>query len=176
MRNYKRLAEVEQAFRSLKSPDLRVRPIRHRLAERVRAHVLLCMLAYYVQWHLKRAWEPLLFEEEDMQTIRNQRAPVAPAEPSAEVQEKKVTHQTANGLPAQSFTTLLRELGRRCRNTCLVVSDPSGNTFDQVHRHDTAPGGSLPPLGPVDRNRKYSLLISSYNYGSYDLSMDGTSA
>jgi len=132
VRNYKRLAEVEQAFRSLKSSDLRVRPIRHRLAERVRAHVLLCMLAYYVQWHLKRAWEPLLFEEEDMQTIRNQRAPVAPAEPSAEVQEKKVTHQTANGLPTQSFTTLLHELGRRCRNTCLVVSDPSGNTFDQV--------------------------------------------
>src|SRR5208283_3462373 len=94
VRNYKRLAEVEQAFRSLKSSDLRVRPIRHRLAERVRAHVLLCMLAYYVQWHLKRAWEPLLFEEEDMQSIRNQRAPVAPAEPSAEVQEKKVTHQT----------------------------------------------------------------------------------
>ncbi len=132
VRNYKRLAEVEQAFRSLKSADLRVRPIRHRLPKRVRAHVLLCMLAYYVQWHLKRAWEPLLFEEEDMQTIRKQRAPVAPAEPSAEVQEKKVTHQTANGLPAQSFTTLLRELGTRCRNTCLVVSDPSGSTFDQV--------------------------------------------
>lgn len=132
VRNYKRLAEVEQAFRSLKSSDLRVRPIRHRLTKRVRAHVLLCMLAYYVQWHLKRAWESLLFEEEDMQTIRNQRAPVAPAEPSAEVQAKKVTHQTANGLPAQSFTTLLRELGTRCRNTCLVVSDPSGNTFDQI--------------------------------------------
>ena len=73
VRNYKRLADVEQAFRSLKSADLRVRPIRHRLAERVRAHMLLCMLAYYVQWHLKRAWEPLLFEEEDMQTIRSKR-------------------------------------------------------------------------------------------------------
>ncbi len=132
VRDYKRLAEVEQAFRSLKSADLRVRPIRHRLADRVRAHLLLCMLAYYVQWHLKRAWEPLLFEEEDMQTIRKQCAPVASAEPSAEVQAKKVTHQTAKGLPVQSFTTLLRELGKRCRNTCLIVSDPSGNTFDQV--------------------------------------------
>ena len=90
------------------------------------------MLAYYVQWHLKRAWEPLLFEEEDMQTIRSQRDPVAAAEPSAEVQEKKGTHQTANGLPVQSFATLLRELGRRCRNTCLVVSDPSGNSFEQL--------------------------------------------
>ena len=67
-----------------------------------------------------------------MQTIRKQRAPVASAEPSAEVQAKKVTHQTAKGLPVQSFTTLLRELGKRCRNTCLIVSDPSGNTFDQV--------------------------------------------
>jgi len=132
VRDYKRLAEVEQVFRSLKGADLRVRPIRHRLARRVRAHLLLCMLAYYVQWHLKRAWEPLLFEEEDMQAIRKQRAPVAPAEPSAEVQEKKVTHRTANGLPVQSFTTLLRELGTRCRNTRLIVSDPSGNTFDEV--------------------------------------------
>jgi transposase len=66
VRDYKRLTEVEQAFRSLKSVDLRVRPIYHHVADRVRAHVLLCMLAYYVQWHLKRAWEPLLFEEEDM--------------------------------------------------------------------------------------------------------------
>lgn len=132
VRDYKRLAEVEQAFRSLKSADLRVRPIHHRAEDRVRAHLLLCMLAYYVQWHLKRAWEPLLFEEEDMQTIRGKRAPVAPAEPSAEVQEKKFTHKTASGLPVQSLATLLRELGTRCRNTCLVVSDPSGNTFEQV--------------------------------------------
>jgi transposase len=132
VRDYKRLAEVEQAFRSLKSADLRVRPICHRAEARVRAHLLLCMLAYYVQWHLKRAWEPLLFEEEDLPTIRGKRAPVAPAQPSAEVQEKKSTHKTAGGLPVQSFATLLHELGTRCRNTYLVVSDPSGNTFEQV--------------------------------------------
>ena len=112
VRDYKRLAEVEQAFRSLKSADLRVRPIHHRAEDRVRAHLLLCMLAYYVQWHLKRAWEPLLFEEEDMETIRRQRAPVAAAEPSAEVHEKKSTHQTASGLPVQSFATLLRDWAR----------------------------------------------------------------
>jgi hypothetical protein len=123
---------VEQVFRSLKSADLRVRPIYHHLAERVRAHLLLCMLAYYVQWHLKRAWEPLLFEEEDMEAIRRQRDPLAPAEPTAEVQKKKLTHQTADGLPVQSFATLLRELGRRCRNTCQVLSDPSGNSFEQL--------------------------------------------
>jgi transposase len=132
VRDYKRLADVEQAFRSLKSADLRVRPIYHRAEDRVRAHLLLCMLAYYVQWHLKRAWESLLFEEEDMQMIRGKRAPVAPAEPSVEVQEKKSTHTTACGLPVQSFATLLRELGTRCRNTCLVVSDPAGNTFQQI--------------------------------------------
>jgi transposase len=132
VRDYKRLAEVEQAFRSLKSDDLRVRPIRHRVEDRVRAHILLCMLAYYVQWHMKRAWEPLLFEEEDLATIRRQRAPVTPAEPSANVQRKKFTHQTANGLPVQSFATLLRELATRCRNTCLVAADPSGSTFEQV--------------------------------------------
>jgi hypothetical protein len=83
------------------------------------------MLAYYVQWRLKRAWEPLLFEEEDMAAVRKARDPVTPAEPSPEVQQKKSTHQTASGLPVQSFATLLRELGRRCRNTCLVASDPS---------------------------------------------------
>lgn len=132
VRDYKRLAEVEQAFRNLKSVDLRVRPIYHRDEDRVRAHVLLCLLAYYVQWHLKRAWEPLLFEEEGLGTIRRQRDPVAAAEPSPEVQHKKSTHQTANGLPVQSFATLLRELGRRCRNTCLVASDPSGNRFEQL--------------------------------------------
>lgn len=130
--DYKRLAEVEQVFRNLKSADLRVRPIYHRIEDRVRAHVLLCTLAYYVQWHLKRAWEPLLFEEEDRETLRRQRDPVATAKPSAKVRQKKASQQTAEGLPVQSFTTLLHELGKRCRNTCLVVSDPSGNTFEQL--------------------------------------------
>jgi len=132
VRDYKRLAEVEQVFRNLKSADLRVRPIYHRIEERVRAHVLVCMLAYYVQWHLKRAWEPLLFEEEDLETIRQQRDPVATAEPTAQVRQKKASQQTADGLPVQSFATLLRELGKRCRNTCRVVSDPSGKTFEQL--------------------------------------------
>jgi len=132
VRGYKRLADVEQAFRSLKSVELRVRPIYHRVEERVRSHLLLCMLAYYVQWHLKRAWEPLLFEEEDLPTIRRQRDPVAAAEPSAAVEHKKSTRQTAAGLPVQSFATLLRELGRRCRNTCEVTFGTSVNTFQQL--------------------------------------------
>jgi transposase len=132
VRGYKRLADVEQAFRSLKSVELRVRPIYHRVEERVRSHLLLCMLAYYVQWHLKRAWEPLLFEEEDLPTIRRQRDPVAAAEPSEKVRQKKATRRTAAGLPVQSFATLLRELGRRCRNTCEVTFGTSVNTFQQL--------------------------------------------
>jgi len=132
VRSYKRLAEVEQAFRNLKSVDLRVRPIYHRLDDRVRAHILVCLLAYYVQWHLKRAWAGLLFEDEELEANRMRRDPLAAAEPSASVQRKKSTHQTPSGLPAHSFATLLKELGTRCRNTCKLASDPSGSTFHQV--------------------------------------------
>jgi transposase len=132
VRNYKRLAEVEQAFRSLKGVDLRVRPIYHRIEDRVRAHVFLCVLAYYVQWHLKRAWESLLFEEENLLSIRRRRDPVAIAEPSPMVVAKKATHHNSRGLPVHSFATLLHELAKRCRTTYRIVSDPSGGTFDQL--------------------------------------------
>ena len=82
VRSYKRLALVEQAFRCLKGIDLLVRPIHHRTADRVRAHILLCLLAYYVEWHLRQAWEPLLFEDEELAVDRPRRDPVAPAEAS----------------------------------------------------------------------------------------------
>lgn len=132
VRNYKRLADVEQAFRSLKSVDLRVRPIYHRIENRVRAHVFLCVLAYYVQWHLKRAWESLLFEEENLPAIRRRRDPVAVAEPSPLVTAKKAAHRNSRGLPVHSFATLLHELAQRCRTTYRIVSDLSGGTFDQL--------------------------------------------
>jgi transposase len=132
VRSYKRLAEVEQAFRSLKSADLRVRPIYHRVSNRVRAHLLLCLLAYYVQWHLKRAWAPLLFEDEDLPTDRGRRDPVAPAEPSASMREKKKVRRTEDDLPVHSFSTLLRALAQRCRNTCVLASEPSTATFHQL--------------------------------------------
>jgi len=106
-----------------------VRPIYHRVDDRVRAHILLCMLAYYVQWHLKQAWAPLLFAEEDLPALRAQRDPVAAAEPSPTVQRKKATRQTPQGLPLQSFPTLLRQLATRCRNTCRLATDPNGATF-----------------------------------------------
>jgi len=132
VRDYKRLTEVEKAFRSVKGVELEVRPIDHRREGRVRAHLLLCLLAYYVLWHLKRAWSVLLFAEEQMETIRRQRDPVAKAEPSPTVQRKKATHRNAAGLPVYNFTTLLRMLGQRCRNTCQILSDPSGATFEQL--------------------------------------------
>src|SRR4030067_2689574 len=81
VRSYKSLSDVERAFRSLKSIDLLVRPIRHRLEDRVRAHIFLCMLSYYVGWHMLEAWRPLLFADED-QKDKAERAPVAPAKRS----------------------------------------------------------------------------------------------
>jgi len=136
VRSYKRLSQVEQAFRCLKGIDLLVRPIHHRLEPRVRAHVLICVLAYYVEWHLRRAWRPLLFEDEELDGDRAVRDPVAPAKPSDSVRRKKTTHQTAGGLPVHSFRTLLAHLGCRSRETYQVVSDPSGATFARVTERD----------------------------------------
>jgi hypothetical protein len=136
VRGYKRLAQVEQAFRCLKGIDLLVRPIHHRLEARVSAHVLICVLAYYVEWHLRRAWRPLLFEDEELDGDRAVRDPVAPAKPSDSVRRKKTTHQTAGGLPVHSFRTLLAHLGTRSRETYQVASDPSGATFARVTELD----------------------------------------
>jgi transposase len=136
VRSYKRLAQVEQAFRCLKGIDLLVRPIHHRLEPRVRAHILICVLAYYVEWHLRRAWRPLLFEDEELERDRAVRDPVAAAQPSDSVRKKKTTHQTAEGLPVHSFRTLLAHLSCRSRGTCQVVSDPSGATFERMSELD----------------------------------------
>src|SRR5947208_2618791 len=111
VRSYKRLALVEQAFRSLKGIDLLVRPIHHRTADRVRAHILLCLLAYYVEWHQRQGWEPLLFEDEELVVDRCTRDPVAPARASESARRKKKTHTTPGGLSVQSFRTLMAHLG-----------------------------------------------------------------
>jgi transposase len=132
VRSYKRLALVEQSFRCLKGIDLLIRPIYHRVADRVRAHILLCLLAYYVEWHLRQAWEPLLFEDEDLVEDRKRRDPVAPAQASESVRLKKRTHLTPEGLQVHSFRTLLAHLGTRSRNTCVVTGDPNETTFFQV--------------------------------------------
>jgi len=117
VRSYKSLANVERAFRSLKTVDLKVRPIHHRTADRVRAHIFLCMLAYYVEWHMIEAWRALLFADEDQQA-KQHRDPVAPARRSAKAQRKALTHTLDNGSPAHSLRTLLEELSTIVRNTC----------------------------------------------------------
>jgi transposase len=136
VRSYKRLALVEQSFRCLKGIDLLVRPIHHRTAERVRAHIFLCVLAFYLEWHLRQAWEPLLFEDEELAVDRQRRDPVLPAQPSQSARVKKKTRRTPAGLPVQSFRTLLAHLGTRSRNTCVVTADPKQMTFNQVTEAD----------------------------------------
>lgn len=143
VRTYKSLALVEQAFRCFKGLDLLVRPIRHRVDPRVRAHLFLCMLAYYVEWQLRRAWQSLLFADEELAQQRCQRDPVQPAEASASAKAKKKTKETAQGLPVQSFATLLAHLATRCRNTHQLVSDPSGATFQQITEPDALQAEAL---------------------------------
>jgi transposase len=117
VRAYKRLAEVERAFRSLKSVDLHIRPIFHHKSERVRAHVFLCMLAYYVEWHMRQALAPLLFDEHDKQGAQSTRSSVvAPAQPSARTAAKVASKRTEQGLPVHSFRTLLQDLATLTRN------------------------------------------------------------
>ena len=109
VRSYKQLSTVERAFRSFKTVDLMVRPIRHRLENRVRAHIFLCMLAYYVQWHMIEAWRPLLFTDEE-QEIKSIRDPVAPAKRSDSAIEKVHSKKLEDGSAAHSFRGLLYHL------------------------------------------------------------------
>jgi hypothetical protein len=117
VRHYKALANVERAFRSLKTVDLKVRPIHHRSADRVRAHIFLCMLAYYVEWHMREAWAPLLFADTDRQA-KARRDPVAPATRSQAALTKVALRRLEDGTPVHSFSMLMKELGTIVRNTC----------------------------------------------------------
>lgn len=132
VRRYKSLAQVERAFRSLKGLDLRIRPIHHRTEDHVRAHILVCMLAFYVEWHMRRNLAPLLFDDEQLSQDRLRRDPVAPAEISVSAQAKKADRTTADGLPVHSFDTLLQELSTRCRNTCRIAADLNAPAFHQL--------------------------------------------
>jgi len=137
VRHYKRLSDVERAFRSLKTIDLKVRPIRHRLEERVRAHIFLCLLAYYVEWHMREAWRPLLFSDED-QAAKRTRDPVAPAKRSAAALRKVHTKVLADGTPVHSFSTLLKDLSRIVRNVCRSRgAGPEAPTFELVTTPDS---------------------------------------
>jgi len=135
VRSYKLLSQAERAFRSFKTMDLMVRPIRHRLEDRVRAHIFLCMLAYYVLWHMIEAWRPLLFADED-QEAKAVRDPVAPAKRSEAAMRKVHTRHLDDGSAVHSIQTLLGHLAAIVRNTCRCCgAGRNGSTFEM----DTPP-------------------------------------
>jgi len=128
---YKSLARVERAFRALKSIDLQIRPVHHWIEHRVRAHVFLCMLAYYIEWHLRQAWSPLLFDEHDHAGAKAQRAsPVAAAEPSDAALHKRASRRGDDGVPISSFRDLLRHLATLTLNLVAIPgAKPSSSTI-----------------------------------------------
>jgi hypothetical protein len=134
VRAYKDLGHIEQAFRSYKTVDLKVRPIYHYLVDRVCAHVFLCMLAYYVEWHMRQALAPLLFDDDDKVTAEAQRdSPVAPAKPSPSAQGKARTLRTEDDFPVHSFQTLLADLATIAKNR-IRLKLPGADSFDQITR------------------------------------------
>jgi DDE family transposase len=134
VRSYKSLSAVERAFRSYKTVDLHVRPIYHQLPERVRAHVFLCMLAYYVEWHMRRKLAPLLFDDEDPEAGQERRSSiVAPAQRSASARRKASTLRTTEGFAVHSFATLLKELSTLSKNR-VQPKVPASPPFDSLTR------------------------------------------
>ncbi len=127
VRAYKNLEQAERAFGSLKGPDLQIRPIHHHLEDRVRCHVLICMLAYYLTWHLKAAWKPLLFSDEHRPEADD---PVAKAVRSPAAEQKARTKRTTNGGPAHSYRTLLSELATQTRNRTRLAGH--ADTFEKL--------------------------------------------
>lgn len=127
---YKRLSRVERAFRSLKTVDLKIRPIYHRLGNRVKAHVFLCMLAYYVEWHMRQKLAPLIFDEEDWsEAARARRSPVAPATRSRKAQRKARQKTTGDDVPVHSFPGLLDELATLTLNETCLTGHADGKPF-----------------------------------------------
>src|SRR5262244_1211352 len=125
VRSYKSLSLVERAFRCLKSVDLQIRPVYHWLADRVRAHVFLCMLAYYLEWHMRQRLAPMLYDDTDKDAAEALRASVvAKAERSPAAITKQTTGRTEDGLPVHSFRTLLADLATLTRNTLVTAIDP----------------------------------------------------
>lgn len=158
VRNYKSLANVERAFRSIKTMDLKVRPIHHRLADRVRSHIFLCMLAYYVEWHMREAWRELMFADTD-QHAKAVRDPVAPATRSAAALTKVARHTLDDDSPAHS-SSLMAELSTITRNTCrtpMAAADaPSFEMLTIANPETTARDGT--PAADLRVVRKQNLV------------------
>jgi len=125
VRSYKSLSLVERAFRCIKTVDLHVRPVYHWLADRVRSHVFLCMLAYYLEWHMRQRLAPMLFDDTDKAGAEAQRrSVVAQAQRSKAAVAKQTTGVTPDGLPVHSFRTLLADLATLARNTITTAIAP----------------------------------------------------
>lgn len=137
VRHYKDLSHVEQAFRSIKTMDLAVRPIHHRLEKRVRSHLFICMLAYYVKWHMMEAWRPLLFADEDLEGKKN-RDPVSAAQRSESALEKVQKKTLEDGSSVHSFRSLIKNLSTIVRNNC---SRKDGQEGSGTFTIDTQPSG-----------------------------------
>src|SRR3954451_15230418 len=126
VRSYKSLGRVERAFRCIKTVDLQVRPVYHWLADRVRAHVFLCMLAYYVEWHMRQCLAPMLFDDTDTNAAEALRTSVvAQAQRSSVAVNKQTTGLTKDGLPVHSFRTLVADLATLARNTIITAVAPN---------------------------------------------------
>jgi hypothetical protein len=130
VRNYKRLTDVERAFRCMKAVDLEIRPIRHRLDDRVRSHLFLCMLSYYVQWQMRESLSPLLLMDETRRDDRLSRDAVLAAEPSAAATQKKSSLRSHDDFPLHSFRTLLQDLGTQCMNSCVTHARGVSHRFE----------------------------------------------
>jgi transposase len=129
---YKRLSVVERAFRSIKTVDMKVRPIFHRLEKRVRSHILLCVLAYYVEWEMRQRLAPVLFDDEDAEATQRERTSVVtPAQRSAKAKKKACSKQTDEGVPVHSFRTLLKDLATITKNI-IQPSLPDSPTFIKI--------------------------------------------
>ena len=147
VRAYKQLKEVERGFRELKGP-LELRPIHHHLEDRVRAHVFLCMLSYYLSWHLRRAWKPLLFDDEQPPARPD---PVAKARRSESAKRKAQTKRTAADDACHSLETLLPELATRCRNTIRLPA--TGASFDQLTEPTPIQARAFELIGDYERDK-----------------------
>jgi transposase len=132
VRNYKMLSRVERIFRTVKGIDILVRPIRHFTEDHVRAHIFLCFMAYYVEWHMREALSSLLFQDEELSENRMARDPVSQALSSASAMRKKSRKKTPEGFPVHSFESLMPELGTLCRNQCRIKSNAELPSFVQL--------------------------------------------
>jgi transposase len=149
VRAYKSLSKVERAFRSLKTVDLKIRPIFHWLDDRIRSHVFLCMLAYYVEWHMRQKLAPILFDDHQREEAEDERESIVARAPRSDAaRDKDQTRRTEDGLPVHSFQTLLSDLGTIAKNQ-IRVGDQAGGEFEIVTQPSPVQHRALELLGVV---------------------------